>query len=890
MTNFALLITCAEGLEKSLMTELDSFGITAQKQGIGRVSVTVNLAQLYQIVLYSRVASRVLLPLAEYHFKKNDSKVNDKKAEDVAQTLYELASQIDWTQVFGVDNRFVVRLSLHKKIHANQQFATLRIKDAVVDCFMQMIGRRPDVDSREPDFVVRAWVNEDSCHIALDLSGTSLHRRGYRVANTEAPLKENLAAALLYACDWHTGVYDALIDPMCGSGTFIIEALLMRAGYPVGLGRTLREYGFAKWRYHDDVLWDETVARATADYHQKLNQMIANPPAVIALDADVKAVKASHRNLVAAGLGELVSTMQLVQSPLSDFGLHVKQSRAKHTFVRPLVIINPPYGERLGNAPTLRATYQGLGLIVKDALIGTQADMGVLGSVIEDLDVLPIQAPKTLSLHNGALAVYFRHGQLAQTHSAGLVLEYQKSVVTLDERDEPVREFINRLQKNLANLKKHVKRTGVTNLRIYDADLPHFNMAVDVYGDWVHVQEYAPPKHIDEAVAKARFNLALYGIRSVLGVDKEQVFIKTRARQSGNQQYTKKTTKKGKRHVVHEDGAYLYVNFTEYLDTGLFIDHRPIRRIIKERARNKRVLNLYAYTCTASVQAALGGARSVVSVDLSPTYLAWGQDNFCLNGFVLDDLKLVDEMQDTDERYRFVAADVFDWLKTHTEQYDLIFIDPPTFSNSKKFFGTFDVQRDHTALINRAMNRLATDGVLYFSNNFSKFVLDDSLRARYDVTDMTHETIGFDFDIKNPIHQSFAIRHKAMQKDLRISSAGRSSDSTAFGNQDKRKDHTVQYQPKQSKPKQSRSQSKSGHLYKDTERHAKGCKDRLGQDKRPSARAKQDSFTKDGLKKDGFKKGCTLPKSTKPASKRVHYKKIDGKLVAVAEIDPSATN
>ncbi len=199
------------------------------------------------------------------------------------------------------------------------------------------------------------------------------------------------------------------------------------------------------------------------------------------------------------------------------------------------------------------------------------------------------------------------------------------------------------------------KKQQVTNLRVYDADLPDFKVAVDIYGNFVHVQEYAAPKSIPPETAKKRFNLALLGIREVLQANREQVFIKTRARQSGNEQYEKKGNT-GKFYVVSEptaqnQRAFFLVNFSDYLDTGLFLDHRSIRKMIAENSRGKNVLNLFAYTCTASVHAGLGGAKSVTSVDLSQNYLDWGRKNFALNG--LPDLP----------NYQFIAHDVFDWIK-----------------------------------------------------------------------------------------------------------------------------------------------------------------------------------------------------------------------------------
>ncbi|WP_298872882.1 bifunctional 23S rRNA (guanine(2069)-N(7))-methyltransferase RlmK/23S rRNA (guanine(2445)-N(2))-methyltransferase RlmL, partial [uncultured Psychrobacter sp.] len=415
----------------------------------------------------------------------------------------------------------------------------------------------------------------------------------------------------------------------------------------------------------------------------------------------------------------------------------------------PLVITNPPYGERLGDEEMIKPLYHALGLILQDSFAGIDIDpmVGILAANVEQVDILPIKEPKTLRCHNGAITVYFRYGTLIAGQTGNLVSRFEKREIEVEEGQD----FINRLQKNLAKLKKLAKKDTVSNLRVYNADLPDFKVAVDLYGDYVHVQEYAPPKTIPPETAKKRFNLALMGIREVFGINREQIFIKTRARQSGNDQYSKQgnTEKRGKFYVAREDGAYFYVNFTDYLDTGLFIDHRNMRARIKDNSRNKSVLNLFAYTCTASVHAALAGAKKVTSVDLSQNYLDWGKQNFVLNGLDV-----------SRNKYQFVAADIFEWIKDNTEQFDIIFIDPPTFSNSKKFQGTFDVQRDHSALINRAMNRLTSDGVLYFSNNFTRFELDEQLTERYDIVDITQKTIGFDFDVKKPIHQSFEIRHR----------------------------------------------------------------------------------------------------------------------------------
>ena len=745
-----LIITCADGLEVPLQTELTSFGIESEIKSTGRLNVTGSLRDLYQICLWSRVASRVLMLI---------KRKNINAEYDVAEQLYGLAKSIDWTKEFNLDQTFAIRLSVDKRVAVSQQFAMLRIKDAIADTFNEVYDSRPNVDSKNPDFSIFATVNDKQAELYLDLSGTSLHRRGYRVAMTDAPLKENLAAALLYSAGWHkksaegdAPYYNALIDPMCGSGTFLIEALLMHCDYAVGIDKAANQFGFYQWQHHDKTLWLSMIDDAQTRFREALAIACEQPdtlPLILGFDADSGAILATEKNLIAAGLHDLLPLIDLETRALDQLNNRLRPMVNDGRLSNPLIITNPPYGERLGDEEMIKPLYQAIGLILQDSFAGSGITpmLGILASHVEQVDILPIKEPKTLRCHNGAITVYFRYGTLIAGKVGYLMSQFEKREIVSEEGQD----FINRLQKNLGRLKKQASKDNVSNLRVYNADLPDFKVAIDLYGDYVHVQEYAPPKTIPPETAKKRFNLALMGIREVFGINREQIFIKTRARQSGNDQYSKQgnTEKRGKFYVAREDGAYFYVNFTDYLDTGLFIDHRNMRARIKANSKGKAVLNLFAYTCTASVHAALAGAKKVTSVDLSQNYLDWGKQNFALNGLNV-----------SGNKYHFVAADIFEWIKDNTEQFDIIFIDPPTFSNSKKFQGTFDVQRDHTALINRAMNRLTADGVLYFSNNFTRFELDEQLTERYNIIDITAQTIGFDFDVKKPIHQSFEIRHR----------------------------------------------------------------------------------------------------------------------------------
>ena len=311
-------------------------------------------------------------------------------------------------------------------------------------------------------------------------------------------------------------------------------------------------------------------------------------------------------------------------------------------------------------------------------------------------------------------------------------------------------DLANRISKNLRKLKPFIKRGHTDAYRVYDTDIPEYAIAVDRYGDWLHVQEYAPPKSIDEQTAAQRLQMAMATLPEVLGVSPDRITLKQRKQQKGMEQYERQASSQHEL-VVNEHGAKFKVNLRDYLDTGLFLDHRPIRYWLQQQAAGKRVLNLFCYTATASVHAALGGATQVDSVDMSATYLAWGADNFRLNGF-----------DPAAEKYGFIQADVMQWLAACKQDayYDLIFLDPPTFSNSKRMRDVFDVQRDHAFLVNHSMRLLKPGGTLMFSNNFRKFKLDPELETRYAVQNYHRQSLPEDFQRDPKIHGCWLLRHR----------------------------------------------------------------------------------------------------------------------------------
>ena len=308
--------------------------------------------------------------------------------------------------------------------------------------------------------------------------------------------------------------------------------------------------------------------------------------------------------------------------------------------------------------------------------------------------------------------------------------------------------FANRLGKNIKHLMKWAKRNDIEAWRLYDKDIPQFPFALDIYGDQIHLQEYdtgwlMQPEEYEEWLEGVNEAVAF-----VTGFAPEQIHLKRRERQRGKEQY-EKTGTQGEDFVVHENGRKFWVNLDKYLDTGLFLDHRNTRKRVGEMAAGKRFLNLFSYTGSFTVYAATGGAVSSETVDLSNTYLDWARRNFELNG--------VDAAQ-----HQIVRADVFQYLQTGMEegkQFDLIVMDPPSFSNSKKMLDILDIQRDQAKLVDGAMKLLAKDGLLFFSNNLRSFELDPALVERYQIKDVSKQSVPEDFRNKK-IHQCWEIRHR----------------------------------------------------------------------------------------------------------------------------------
>lgn len=700
--------TTPRGMEPLLAAELRAMGLEEVETARSGVDFAGDLAAGYRACLWSRTAGRVLLELARF------------PAAD-QQALYRGVAQIDWSAHLAPEGSLAVDCTAGASPIGHTHFAALRVKDAIVDQFRETQGVRPSVDLEAPDLRLHLHLDGEEGILSLDLSGESLHRRGYRQEGMAAPLKENLAAAILLRADWPAiaRAGGGLLDPLCGSGTLLIEGALIAADSPPGWGRA--RWGFSHWKGHQPAVWEALLAEAA----QRRAAGWERIPLIRGCDADPHAVRAARTNAARAGLEGLV---QVEQGAFAQVGPEGKAG---------LVVANPPYGERLGEERELSRLYLQLGQILKERFGGWQAALFAGNAELR----VPLRPRRSYTLYNGALR--------CRLLLFSLDASPRKTPEPPPPPSSPGAQMLgNRLKRNLRLTGRWAQRQGISCYRLYDADLPEYALAVDLYQGaltWAHVQEYQAPTEVDPAKAAGRREEALALLPHALGIPPEQIHFKMRRRQRGKSQYEKQAAE-GEFHEVREGACRFLVNFTDYLDTGLFLDHRLTRALIGELARGRRFLNLFGYTGTATVHAALGGAAATTTVDLSHTYLAWARRNLALNA--------------CERGHELVQADCLEWLgqaRREGRRYGLIFLDPPTFSNSKRMEETLDIQRDHGELIQGAARLLEPDGVLLFSTNNRRFKLDEGALAGLAAEDLTRKTLPEDFARNPRIHQCWRI-------------------------------------------------------------------------------------------------------------------------------------
>jgi 23S rRNA (guanine2445-N2)-methyltransferase / 23S rRNA (guanine2069-N7)-methyltransferase len=711
-----------EGLEWILARELAAIGAVDLR--IGRRTIEFSASPggerelLYRAVLECRTAIRVLEPLGRFRVASPEQ-------------LYEAVAGIDWREQLRTTDTLRVDAAVHDTFLSHSLYASQIVKDAVVDQLRTPSGRRPGVNLRGATLRLALHLVGDVATLFRDAAGRSLHQRGWRSGEVEAPLSEVLAAGILaFTGWWRPGASEPgrvtsgepLLDPMCGSGTFVIEAATIAANMAPGLWRARRQgHGFFRFRDFDRPLAGRLVA--------SLEARIRTPPDHLAAgDLDPRAVAAARACAQTAGVADSIRIDERhfeTVAPSAPGGL---------------IVTNPPYGERLP-LPRAAALYRRFGDWLVARCGGWRA--AILAADTPALKHLGLRPCHRIPLANGAIPCRLVELEIRQ-RSAAAPGESAPAPPAPLRRDFEAQagDFRRRLAKRFKHLGKWARRQGIEAFRIYDRDIPEIPLAIDWYAGWLHVAEYDRPHDRTEIEHDVWLDRMVEAAATELGVAPGRTVLKARRRQRGGGQY-EKLGDRGSRLAVREAGLAFEVNLSDYLDTGLFLDHRPTRALVRDEAAGRRMLNLFCYTGSFSVYAAAGGASETVSVDLSNTYLEWTRRNLLANGF-------------SDEHRHAVVRDEARAFLDHRARrgerpFDLVVVDPPTFSRSARSEEPWDVERDHAELLELVALNLSPGGVVFFSTNFRRFHFAiERLAERYSIRDITTRTIPEDFRDHRP--------------------------------------------------------------------------------------------------------------------------------------------
>lgn len=761
--NLELFASCLSGLEAPLADELKRLGIKRVRPLGGGVAFFCDLRHALSACLWSRLASRILVVVG---------RVN---AGD-ANLLYEGVRRLPWEDVLVEGGSMAVQAHGMNEELRNTRFTALKVKDAVCDRLRDVRGERPDVDAACADAMVDVRVREGRATVSLDLSGESLYRRSYLTPDdgADAPLSCALAAGLLALSGWRArgSRGEACVDPACGDGFLVVEAA--SAACDLAPGLTRERWGFFGWKQSRPELWNELID----DADERFEIGLASATAPGALDGPASAppdpayvrfagastsspaIARARTHAKRAGLRQAVSIEPADAQDVHELVGRVCAAAGKVRGLEEMtctVASVLPTGER--SQSDARAQAEAAAFVRAASAAPAGSTFAVAGG--EGVETRFGSAPvahATLGQDRVATEASVFDEPPVKAHEV-IVPDSAGGAEHVVEVLEPSSEqFAARLRKTAKERRKWARREGVSCYRVYDADLPDYAVAIDVYpgaGDaegnlYLHIAEYAAPSTIDPGKAQRRYDDVLALAPVVMGVRPDHVFSKVRRRDKGGSQY-REAGRRSYVTQVSEDGYLLEVDLAGYLDTGLFLDHRLTRELVGSKVEGKRFLNLFAYTGTASVHAAGGGAKSTATVDLSQTYLDWAERNMAANGF------------DGDE-HTFERGDVMAWIteaRRTGRRFDLVFVDPPTFSNSKAMGKrTWDVQRDHVELLIGVSRLLSEEGEAVFSCNLRSFKPDEEALAKYGVTleDITAATIPHDFERNPRIHKCYLVR------------------------------------------------------------------------------------------------------------------------------------
>jgi 23S rRNA (guanine2445-N2)-methyltransferase / 23S rRNA (guanine2069-N7)-methyltransferase len=740
MPEWDLIAATAFGLESVVARELESLGYAPTILSTGRVLFRGDSRAIARANLWLRAADRVLIRLGTF------------EAMDFGQ-LFEGVRALPWEEWIAKDAAFPVDGRSVKSQLSSVPTCQKMTKKAIVDRLMEAHGVTT-LPEEGHTVSVEVSILNDVATLTIDTSGDGLHKRGYRQLIGDAQLKETLAAGLVLLSVWRPD--RPMIDPFCGSGTIAIEAALIGRNIAPGLYRT---FDAVEWGIIPDEVWDAADEEAKDLATGKLEYPIHG------FDVSEEQLSLARHHAKRAGVPDVIQFQQRDFRELSsklEYGC---------------IITNPPYGTRVGRGRDIENLYR----LFPEVLRRLPTWSHHIITSWDDFERLVGQeATRRRKLFNAQIeCTYYQFlgprppqgrevacGEEATTPIDATPLVLAQGVPSetafggLRARDiKEIDEFAARLEKNARHLRKYPAR-GVTCYRVYERDVPDVPVIIDVYEDALHIAEYEREHSRTAAQQADWYDAVAAKAAAVMGVRRDRVFIKAKHRQRGLSQH-ERVDDAGRVFVVHEGGLSFEVNLSDYIDTGLFLDHRLTRAMVRERSAGARLLNLFCYTASFSVYAAAGGAAATTSVDLSNTYLDWAGRNLALNGFNAERLDGRTPCEPNRAGHRLVRADVLAWLSEHPAGawYDLAVVDPPTFSNSRRNEDIFDVQRDHAELLVRTARLLTPDGTIVFSTNNRRFKMDDGLLAAkgFAAREISHKTVPPEYRNER-IHRCWVVR------------------------------------------------------------------------------------------------------------------------------------
>ncbi len=767
-TKLTLVAACAFGLEALVKRELIALGYTPRVSQPGRVSFAGDWAAVCRTNLWLRTADRVLVEVQRF------------PAADF-EALFETIKAFDYSQFIPADAKFPVvgktRLSKLTSLPAVQRST----KKALVES-LQHFHKTETLEETGELYKVEVALLNDEATITIDTTGDSLHKRGYRKLMGPAPIKQTLAAAMVDLTVWKPE--RAFVDPFCGTGTIPIEAAMMGMKIAPGINRDFSSSG---WHQISFDTWKQcrNEARDSIDRDIKMN--------ILAADTDEESLSMARYHARLAGVEQQI---RFEMQPFESL---------EHEREYGCLVTNPPYGERLQQQEELIPLYEQFPSVMQKLPTWS---LFVITSYDRFEKVVEKRATRRRKLFNGRMeCMYYQFlgprpprdffdspseakppevksdeaalpqsdqrtdtGEDALDAGLGLSLAEQLGAATLggpssqldtaepsstspradvkpetdpkpvfgglQEKDrEQAQLFANRLTKRARHLRRWPTRRSISCFRIYERDIPEIPLVVDRYEDAIHITEYERPHERSLSRHSAWLQLMKTTAAKTLGVPVQQVFLKKRQKRRQGDQYEKIAEQKKMRTVTEGELKFL-INLSDYVDTGLFLDHRVTRAMVREEAEGKSFLNLFAYTGSFTIYAADGGAVDSTTVDLSKNYLSWARENLKLNG--LDG-----------PQHHFVPSDSIEFLEQTVrdpkQRFDLVVVDPPTFSNSKRTEADWDVQEQHVEMLDLVSQVLNPDGIVYFSTNFRKFKPRLAELPQFESIEISKKTVPEDF-------------------------------------------------------------------------------------------------------------------------------------------------